>query len=100
VGASAANETDTTRYTDYASSHQHTFTSNGAGSHSHDVSGSTSDAGTHGHDVSGSTSAVDLAHGHSVAVAEHAAKDTADTGSGGAHNNLQPYIVLNFIIKI
>jgi microcystin-dependent protein len=100
VGASAANETDTSRNTDYASSHQHTFTSNGAGTHSHDVSGSTSDAGTHGHDVSGSTSAVDLAHGHSVGVGDHAAKDTTDTGSGGAHNNLQPYLVVNYIIKI
>lgn len=90
VGASAANETDTSRTTDAASSHQHTFTSNYAGhhghnistnstgGHSHDVTGSTSDAGGHGHDITGSTSAV---------------------GDGGAHNNLQPYLVINYIIK-
>lgn len=85
VGASAANETDTTRYTDYASSHQHTFTSAGAGGHGHDVQGFT---------------AYELGnHGHSVGVANHDAKDTTDTGSGGAHNNLQPYLVVNYIIK-
>lgn len=26
--------------------------------------------------------------------------DTTSTGGGGAHNNLQPYLVLNYIIKI
>jgi microcystin-dependent protein len=41
-----------------------------------------------------------LAHGHNVSVDSHAAKLTdANTGGGGAHNNLQPYLVLNYIIK-
>jgi microcystin-dependent protein len=47
----------------------------------------------------GSSGVTNLQHGHSVGVAEHAAKDTGQTGGGGAHNNLQPYIVLNYIIK-
>lgn len=70
---------------------------NSGGSHEHIFTTSTNNG--HGHDITGSTSAVDLAHGHSVGVAEHAAKDTTDTGSGSAHNNLQPYLVINYIIK-
>jgi microcystin-dependent protein len=36
---------------------------------------------------------------HNHTIGDHAAKDTGSTGSGGAHNNLQPYMVLNYIIK-
>ena len=41
--------------------------------------------------TSGGASATDHAHTYSGT--------TDNTGSGGAHNNLQPYIVLNYIIK-
>lgn len=76
VGASAANETDTTRYTNYDGTHTHTFTSAANGDHSHTVT--VNSGGSHSHDITGSTS---------------------NTGGGGAHNNLQPYIVVNYIIK-
>jgi microcystin-dependent protein len=39
-----------------------------------------------------------ITHTHDTTV-NIAAFDSASTGSGGAHNNLQPYIVLNYIIK-
>jgi len=51
---------------------------NSAGAHTHTISGSTASDGAHSHTISGST---------------------ASTGSGSAINILQPYIVLNYIIK-
>jgi len=92
VGASAANENDTTRYTNYGGTHTHTFTSAGNGDHAHSVT--VDSVGSHSHDVTGSTSATNLAHGHDITGS------TSATGGGGAHNNLQPYIVINYIIKI
>jgi microcystin-dependent protein len=44
-----------------------------------------SDAGNHNHTLSGTTG--------------NSAPTTNNTGSGQAHNNLQPYITLNYIIK-
>ena len=38
-------------------------------------------------------------HTHSTTV-NIAAFNSATTGSGGAHNNLQPYIVMNYLIRI
>lgn len=46
----------------------------------------TEDAGNHNHTFSGTTSA-------------SSAANTGNAGSNVAHNNLQPYIVLNYIIK-
>jgi len=54
--------------------HRHTFSTNTAGGHSHSV----------GLMQSGS-------HSHAVSI--------NSTGGSNAHNNLQPYIVLNYIIK-
>ncbi len=90
VGASAANETDTTRTVDYGGTHTHTFTSASA-AHSHGFSGGA---------VSGTSGDTDLAHGHGVGVNAHDAKLTEASGGGGAHNNLQPYLVINYIIKL
>jgi microcystin-dependent protein len=36
---------------------------------------------------------------YNVKVADGTGTTTTETGGGGAHNNLQPYIVLNYIIK-
>jgi microcystin-dependent protein len=54
---------------------------------------SVSAAGDHTHTFSGTTSGVSTGHTHNF---------TTDNGTGGgqAHNNLQPYIVLNYMIKI
>lgn len=81
---------DTTRTTNYGGNHQHTFTTAAAG-HSHGFTGGA---------VSGTSGDADLTHGHGVGVGEHAAKLTDAAGGGAAHNNLQPYLVVNFIIKI
>ena len=48
-------------------------------------------AGSHSHTYSGTTSGVSTNHTHTFT--------TSSVGSGEAHNNLQPYIVLNYIIK-
>lgn len=92
VGATATNESDTSRNVDYGGTHTHTFTSAAAGSHAHAVTIGV--GGTHGHDITGSTSATNLAHTHDITGS------TSNTGGGGAHNNLQPYLVVNYIIKI
>lgn len=49
-----------------------------AGSHSHDVAGSTAGAGSHLHDVVGTT---------------------GTSGGGQSHNVMQPYQILNYIIR-
>jgi microcystin-dependent protein len=54
----------------------------GGGAHSHSIN----DPG-HTHGIT------DPAHGHDVTGA------TSATGSGTAHNNMQPYLVVNYIIK-
>ena len=63
------------------------------GSHSHDVTGSTGSAGEHSHAVNGST---DTAGSHSHSVNSGS---TGSTGGGSGHNNLSPYVVMNYIIK-
>lgn len=64
------------------------------------ITASSNTTGAHQHTFSGTTAAsANLAHGHSVSVDNHAAKLSDAAGGGGAHNNLQPYIVVNYIIK-
>jgi microcystin-dependent protein len=48
--------------------------------------------GNHAHTYSGTTSGASANHTHTFT--------TANTGGGSAHNNLQPYIVLNYMIKV
>jgi microcystin-dependent protein len=48
----------------------------------------TDSAGTHGHGINSTT-----------ATNQATTATNQNTGGGGAHNNLQPYIVLNYIIK-
>ncbi len=67
-------DTPTITNLNYAGEHSHTITVDANGSHSHSV---TVDAGG--------------SHSHSITV--------DNTGSGIAHNNIHPVIVLNFIIK-
>jgi microcystin-dependent protein len=50
----------------------------------------------HNHGNTGDTTAD---HNHTTTV-DIAAFNSASAGSGGSHNNLQPYIVLNYIIKV
>lgn len=86
--------------------HTHTFsdTTSSGGSHSHTIpdnvfksNGSTnhtsSESAYQGISWGTDTTSTASAHTHTVSGT------TSSTGSTGAHNNLQPYIVLNYIIK-
>lgn len=68
----------------------------GSSSHTHTFTGTSSDANlAHSHAVNtGNTGDTNLAHSHDVTG------NTGNTGGGAAHNNLQPYLVVNYIIKI
>ena len=66
-----------------AGNHGHSFTTDAVGGHGH---GLTVDSiGNHGHTNSASTTVTMV---------------NQPIGSGAAHNNLQPYIVVNYIIKV
>lgn len=74
------------RNTTSAGSHSHTITGiNNAGSHSHSVTTSTTGAHTHTVNPAG-------AHTHTI--------NPVNTGSSAAHENMPPYIVMNYIIKL
>jgi Microcystin-dependent protein len=60
------------------------------GSHSHTVSGTTNSVSSHTHTITVKSGGSHI-HG--------ATTNVENTGGGKAHNNLQPYIVLNYIIK-
>ena len=80
-------------------SHTHTASTNSTGVHSHDYFDHPRNASVRsatGADVQDRSSASDQtgdagSHSHTVTV--------NNTGGGNAHNNLQPYITLNYIIK-
>lgn len=99
--------------------HAHSGTTGGGGTHNHGVqlrdkgvSGGglssyeygfgtyatdTSANGDHGHAFS--TGGRSAAHTHAITVNNHSGS-SGSAGSGAAHNNLQPYIVVNYIIKV
>jgi microcystin-dependent protein len=58
------------------------------------ATGTTGSQANHTHSISVST----VAHGHGISVSSATASNN-NTGGGAAHNNLQPYLTLNFIIK-
>jgi len=65
------------------------------GLHRHTGSGTTNTQGSsHDHGFTGSSADANLAHSHDVTGS------TGPIGSGQAHNILQPYIVVNYIIKL
>lgn len=90
----------------------HTLSSNEMPSHNH--TGSTSTNGGHTHDVYGKTYVNTLSWNELMAGrgslsgssatsynGDHAHSFTTNSSGGGAaHNNLQPYVVLNYMIKI
>lgn len=97
--------------------HSHTGTTNTDGSHRHWISGASYDDGNMS--TSGSSNSQDYGlaadaggytqydrdspygrySSYAGSTHSHAFTTATDGGTGGAHNNLQPYIVLNYIIK-
>lgn len=92
-------------------SHSHTFsgTTSTNGDHSHQQSGTWSSYTSHNHySVGGTAQSSDPVQGTSYSMGNtygagsHShtySGTTSSAGSGTAHNNVQPYIVLNYIIK-
>ena len=77
-----------------------THASASAGAHTHTVSTSastTGSAGSHSHTVTptGTVSLSNTTHTHSIT----SSGSNANTGGNQAHNNMQPYIVLKYIIR-
>lgn len=81
-----ATSIDSRDHTHTIASHGHTatFTGSALAGHAHSFTGAAMAA--HSHTFTGTALA---AHSHT----------TASAGGGGAHNNLQPYLVTNYIIK-
>ena len=61
-----------------------------AGAHTHTVSGTAASNGAHSHTITVNSGG---SHSHTGSVS------IGNAGGGQAHNNMQPYIVLNYIIK-
>jgi microcystin-dependent protein len=91
-------------------SHDHTASTASAGTHNHAppagathyvYSGFNSNAGLSfsSGGILGGTTGDAGAHTHSVTVATSAKTVTDAAGSGTAHENMQPYLVVNYIIK-
>lgn len=70
-------------------------------SHNHTVSGTTGGASGNTANSSALTSGAASGNTASVTAINNATTATnQETGGGNAHNNMQPYIVLNYIIKV
>jgi microcystin-dependent protein len=96
-----------------AGSHRHTYDYENTGSAfrgtsaptantatvANNVSGNTGYAGTHNHLIAGDTFDTTAINQNTTATNQNTTATNQNTGGGGAHNNLQPYVVLNYIIK-
>lgn len=77
------------------SSHAHSFTTSSSG-HSHSVSVGSS---SHSHSVTTNSQSTTTTGTASGGTGGASSTITGSAGSGAAHNNLQPYMTLNYIIK-
>lgn len=99
-------EHDHSGSTGSAGGHSHSGTTNTTGAHSHTyqrtVNGNGIESGGEYQNTSSSTSSTGN-HSHTLtisSVSDHShSLSINDTGGDGAHNNMQPYVVTNYIIK-
>lgn len=68
----------------------HAHSMNSTGAHTHSISGTAVSNGSHSHSITINNSGAHTHTGNTI---------ISDTGDGSAHNNMQPYIILNYIIK-
>lgn len=87
VNAGTHSHTISTKETT-STSHAHQIGNAAAGTAGTDSSATTSGAGDHGHTINNST-----------ATNQQTTATNQDAGGDGAHNNLQPYITINYIVK-
>lgn len=95
TGGISANHSHNTSGVNLDNNHSHSLTTaNSGAAHTHNVTTGNNSA-NHTHDL---THKHNMAHNHDVS---HSHTVTlGNTGSGGAHTIVQPYIVLNYIIKV
>lgn len=80
-------------------SHRHTYDYENTGSALRGTSAPTANTATVANTVTGNTSFAGT-HNHGILLnSQNETATNQNTGGGGAHNNLQPYVVLNYIIK-
>ena len=94
-GTTGSQSTSTSGYETGFAAMVHSFSGSitSGGGHAHTMTGSTADGGVHSHTMAGSTA---LGGGHTHTMSG----STALEGSGTSFNNLAPYIVVNYIIKL
>lgn len=74
-------------------------TSNGGGNHGvNDFNGNTGGGGGN-HGVNGNTTGITLNGSSTGITINNATPTNNNTGGGTAHNNLQPYVVMNYVIR-
>lgn len=97
IGAGGSINNAQTSNTGKGSAHKHSFsgTASAGSAHTHTLSGSTGNkSATHTHTLTTGTESE--THTHTVDIAEF---DSGNSGSGTAHNTIQPVMGINFIIK-
>lgn len=94
-------DSDFNSLTDYGGAKTHTLSTSEIPAHSHSVShnlgGIYGYVGSHDHDLTGGGELASEPVGGTLVT--NPSISTTDTGGGGSHNNLQPYAVVNYIIK-
>jgi microcystin-dependent protein len=95
-GSTSSDGTHTHGYVNASSTRSDMNASAGSTCNNGSFSSDTGGAGGHGHSLSGSTTSDG---GHSHSVSGNVSGNTGSIGSGTAHQNLQPYLAVPYIIR-